>query len=81
MEQELLSTASTAVPRFRRGARQMVRFINLHLPEDDQIDERGLYKLISRGTIRVGRDGRNLIATEDGLLEDLKRAASPAEED
>jgi hypothetical protein len=70
----MLNTAQRA-PRFRRGGPAILEFVNRHLPEDRQLNLKALYKLESRGTIALGRDGRNLIGEETNILEQLSRAA------
>jgi hypothetical protein len=63
-------------PCFRRGAKAILEWYNGHAAEP--IDERALYKLISRGTLDVGKDGASLLGEESKMLASLLRNASAA---
>jgi hypothetical protein len=65
-------------PRFRRGGRDVLEFVNRHLPEGKQLKLKDLYKLEARGTLVLGRDGRILIGEEKNIVEQLSRAAGVA---
>jgi hypothetical protein len=69
---------SEASLRFRRGARSIVEFYNLHAAEP--IDRQQAYKMIARGTIQAGKDGSKIIAEEGQILHALRRAAGSTTE-
>jgi hypothetical protein len=54
--------------------RSITKFYNEY--SADPVSVAQMFKLIARGHVSVGRDGRSIFAEEHTLLEDLRRKAA-----
>jgi hypothetical protein len=61
--------------RFRRGATDIAQFLSRHSARP--VDDKAVYRMHYRGTLRLGRDGSTLVGEETEMLKDLSRVALP----
>jgi hypothetical protein len=66
-------TTTDIAPRFLYGRRAIRDFLNRY--SDQPLNEKQIEKMIARGSIPVGRDGRGIVAEESAVLAARRRIA------